>query len=136
MDDILVPTSPGELIDKLTILRLKSERIGDTGKLANIRHETAALTARADRAIPRDARIDALWAELYGINATLWEIEDDIRACEAAQDFGPEFIRLARAVYVTNDRRAAVKKAINLALGSALVEEKSYTDFPTPVATR
>ena len=132
MDEILVPTAPGELIDKLTILRLKEERIADAAKLANVRHEAAVLAATAEAAIPRDARLSALWDELYGINADLWVIEDDIRACEAAQDFGAEFVRLARAVYVTNDRRAAVKKAINLHLGSALVEEKSYTEFPAP----
>ncbi len=132
MEEILVPTSPGELIDKLTILRLKTERIADPAKLANVRHEAAMLGETAARGIVRDARIDALWEELYAINATLWEVEDDIRACEAAGDFGAEFVRLARAVYVTNDRRAAVKKAINLALGSAIVEEKSYTDFPDP----
>ncbi len=128
MDDIAVPTSPGELIDKLTILRLKSERIADPAKLANVRHEAGTLT-RTARAIARDATLDALWEDLYAINADLWRIEDDIRACEAQGNFGDDFIRLARAVYITNDRRAAVKKAINLHLGSALVEEKSYTEF-------
>jgi len=128
MRDILVPTSPGELIDKLTILRLKSERMTDPAKLANVRHEQAALQALADAALPADDSLAALWEELYAINAALWVIEDDIRACDARSDFGPGFIALARAVYQTNDRRAAVKKAINLALGSAIVEEKSYHD--------
>lgn len=132
--EILVPTAPGELIDKLTILRLKSERIIDPAKLANVRHEAQVLGTTAHAAIPRDAVLTGLWDDLYAINAALWQIEDDIRACEAAGDFGPEFIRLARAVYITNDRRAAVKKAINLHLGSAIVEEKSYTDFGTPQA--
>jgi len=126
MDTIMVPTAPGELVDKLTILRLKSERITDPAKLANVRHEQAALQQTADRHLPPSETLSTLWEELYQINSALWVIEDDIRACEAAGDFGPTFIELARAVYVTNDRRAAVKKRINLHLGSALVEEKSY----------
>ena len=129
MTDILVPTAPGELVDKLTILRLKSERIADPAKLANVRHEQAALQATADRHLPPGPALTALWEELYQINARLWVIEDDIRDCEAAADFGPAFIALARAVYVTNDERARVKKAINLHLGSAIVEEKSYADY-------
>ena len=127
-EHILVPTAPGELIDKLTILRLKSERIADAAKVANVRIEMAALTETADRHVTKSAELDALWKDLYRINADLWVIEDDIRACEAAKDFGEEFIRLARAVYITNDRRADVKKKINLMLGSALIEEKSYAD--------
>ena len=98
MTDILVPIAPGELIDKLTILRLKSERISDPDKRANVLHEMAELQAVADAAVPADDRLVALWAELYAINAELWVIEDDIRACESRQDFGTEFIRLARAV--------------------------------------
>jgi hypothetical protein len=129
MRDILVPTAPGELIDKLTILRLKSERITDAAKLANIRHEMAVLQATADAALPPGPELARLWDELYQINARLWVIEDDIRLCESAGDFGPAFIALARAVYVTNDDRARVKKAINLHLGSAIVEEKSYADY-------
>lgn len=126
MSEILVPIAPGELIDKLTILRLKTEQITDPAKLANVRIEMDALGQVADAQIDNDARLGALWAELYEINAALWKIEDDIRACEARGDFGPDFIALARAVYRTNDRRADVKKAINLHLGSRLVEEKSY----------
>ncbi len=126
MTDILVPTSPGELVDKLTILRLKTEQIDDPEKLANVRHEQQVLTQIADKALPRNATLAALWDELYRINGDLWVIEDDIRACEGRGDFGPAFIALARAVYVTNDERSAVKKQINLRLGSAIVEEKSY----------
>ena len=126
MTDIMVPTSPGELIDKLTILRLKAEQITDPAKLANVRHEHAVLSAIADAHLPRGDGLTALWDTLYRINGDLWAIEDDIRACEARRDFGPAFIALARAVYVTNDERAAVKKRINLLLGSAIVEEKSY----------
>jgi len=126
MQDILVPTSPGELIDKLTILDLKLARVSDPAKLANIRHERTVLGALAEAHLPRDARIGALWTEFAQINAELWVIEDDIRACEAKGDFGPDFIALARAVYQTNDRRAATKRQINRSLGSAIVEEKSY----------
>lgn len=129
MSGILVPTAPGELVDKLTILRLKAEMIADPAKLVNVRHEQAALQATADTALPSSPRLAALWEDLYQINARLWVIEDDIRDCERAGDFGPAFIALARAVYVTNDDRAAVKKAINLHLGSAIVEEKSYADY-------
>ena len=121
-----MPTAPGELIDKLTILRLKSEKITDPAKLVNVWHEQAALQATADAALSASAELPALWEQLYQINAALWAIEDDIRACESRTDFGPDFIRLARAVYVTNDSRAAVKKQINLLLGSAIIEEKSY----------
>lgn len=127
-DHILVPTAPGELIDKLTILRLKEERIEDAAKVANVRIEKDALMRTADAHVPASPELDALWEELYQINADLWVIEDDIRDCELAKDFGEDFIRLARAVYVTNDRRADVKKKINLLLGSTLIEEKSYAD--------
>lgn len=128
MKELLVPTSPGELIDKLTILRLKSEKITDTTKLTHVKHEQSVLQKVADEAIPGSAALEALWGELYEINADLWAIEDDIRACDARGDFGAAFIALARAVYVTNDRRAGVKKQINLLLGSDLVEEKSYQE--------
>ncbi len=133
MTEILVPTAPGELIDKLTILRLKSEKIKDAVKLRNVRHEMSELTKTADAAIPESASLRDLWGRLYEVNADLWVIEDDIRACEAKSDFGPAFIALARAVYVTNDERARLKKEINLLLGSQLVEEKSYTEFGDPL---
>lgn len=126
MTEILVPTSPGELIDKLTILQLKAEQITDAAKLVNVHHEQQVLSRIADAALPQSADLLALWQDLYRINGDLWVIEDDIRVCEARSDFGPAFIALARAVYVTNDERAAIKKRINLLLGSAIVEEKSY----------
>ncbi len=128
MTEILVPTSPGELIDKLTILRLKSEKIGDPAKLNHVRHELSVLQTVADDAIPHSGELETLWGQLYEINADLWAIEDDIRACDARGEFGTAFVALARAVYVTNDKRAEVKKRINLLLGSDLVEEKSYED--------
>lgn len=126
MNTILTPTSPGELIDKLTILRIKSEQIADEVKLSNIHHEQDVLAKVAQDSIPDSSELRSLWDELYAINSKLWAIEDDIRACEANKDFGPTFIELARAVYFTNDLRAVVKKKINLLLGSDLVEEKSY----------
>lgn len=126
MEDILVPVSPGELIDKITILRLKARRIADAAKRSNVAHELAILTALAAQAVPRVAGLDAMEAELQEINAALWDIEDAIRAADARGDFGAEFVALAQAVYRTNDRRAAVKRQINVLLGSAIVEEKSY----------
>lgn len=126
MNEILVPTSPGELIDKLTILRLKSEKIEDPVKLKNVRFEFERLQAIADDALPASPKLAELWTELLEVNADLWAIEDDIREFEARGDFGPGFIALARSVYVINDQRAQVKKKINLLLGSELVEEKSY----------
>ena len=132
MKEITVPIAPGELIDKLTILRLKSERISDAEKLKNVQREWTALSEVADATLPEKPELDALREALYEVNARLWDIEDDIRACEAAKSFGAEFIELARAVYITNDKRAAIKKDINLLLGSNLVEEKSYTDHGLP----
>jgi len=129
MTHILVPTAPGELIDKLTILRLKTENITDAAKLENVKREQDVLQTLADDAIAPSSALTALWEELYRINGDLWVIEDDLRAFEARNDFGAGFIGLARAVYVTNDERARVKKEINMLLGSDLVEEKSYTNY-------
>jgi len=131
MDEILIPISPGELIDKLTILRIKSEKMTDPSKLENVRFEQRRLQLIADDVLPTDETLSTLWAELYEVNVDLWTIEEDIRKFEDKKDFGPAFIALARAVYVTNDRRAELKKKINTLLGSALVEEKSYTSCPT-----
>jgi hypothetical protein len=126
MDEIRVPVSPGELVDKITILRLKAVRIEDADKARNVAHELALLTDLAARALPATPALGALEAELQQINAGLWEIEDAIRAADQRGDFGADFVALAQAVYRTNDRRAAVKRQINLLLGSAIVEEKSY----------
>lgn len=126
-----VPVSWGELIDKITILEIKSERIADAGKLANINRELAELCAVRDRLLPDTVR-DAVAghaATLKAINMELWEVEDRIRDHERAQDFGAGFVALARAVYVTNDRRHAVKKLIDVATGSTLAEEKSYKPY-------
>ena len=129
MSEILVPVSFGELLDKIAILQIKSERMSDPGKLANVRNELSALdtTWAAHPASKQD--IADLRADLKSVNERLWVIEDDIRLQEKAQAFDDEFVRLARAVYFENDIRARIKKDINLALGSSYVEEKSYQDY-------
>ncbi len=129
MSDILTPISPGELLDKLTILQIKSENITDQVKLKNVNVERMALQSVVDAHIPKTEKLQSLTASLLDINKKLWAIEDDIRDCERAGDFGDTFIRLARAVYVTNDKRADFKKQINVEMGSKLVEEKSYADY-------
>jgi len=121
--------APGELIDKITILRIKSERIGDEAKLKNVRTELDILQKTQAAEVPQSDEMVRLEDALKTVNEALWEIEDDIRDCERNGDFGEEFIRLARAVYVTNDKRAALKKEINLLLGSTIVEEKSYAEY-------
>ncbi|HET6880903.1 MAG TPA: DUF6165 family protein [Pirellulales bacterium] len=126
---VTIEVSPGELLDKITILEIKSQRMGDEAKLANVRVELAALVAARDRAIDRSAAVGPLAAQLKQVNEALWEIEDEIRVCERAGDFGPRFIELARSVYQQNDRRAELKREINQRLGSRLIEEKSYEDY-------
>lgn len=128
---IEAPISLGELIDKITILEIKAVNIADAGKLKNVQHELQVLNNKVATLLDAAgvAKLAPLKAALKDINQSLWIIEDDIRDCEYAKDFGPKFIELARAVYVTNDKRAAVKKDINLAFGSELIEEKSYKDY-------
>jgi hypothetical protein len=123
---ILAPVSAGELLDKITILRVKQTRITDPAKLGNVRYELAQLEAIAARHIAASPELDALVERLHGINAELWDIEDGKRDAERRHDFGAHFIALARAVYLKNDLRARIKKDINLLLGSKIVEEKSY----------
>ncbi len=129
MNEIKVPVSPGELLDKITILRIKSRRMSDPKKLSNVRLELDALeqiwSSSAYAGIDIEGDVHALLA----VNERLWSIEDDIRDKERAQDFGADFVRLARAVYMENDERAAIKRRLNLKLGSALVEEKSYREY-------
>ena len=129
MPEVQVPVSFGELLDKLAILQIKSERMQDAGKLANVRRELSALekTWLAHPAAGRD--VVRLRAELKAVNERLWEIEDEIRLKEKAGQFVEEFVRLARSVYFENDERARIKTEINLALGSSFVEEKSYQDY-------
>jgi len=129
MTSILVPISPGELLDKITILRIKSERMTDQTKLANVRHERELLEQTWREAGHSEVDISVEERALQAVNAKLWDIEDDIREKEARQAFDKGFIELARAVYFSNDERAALKKRINQKLGSKIVEEKSYTDY-------
>ena len=124
-----VPVSVGEVVDKVTIPEIKSARISDEAKLKNIRAELAQLRPLVSGGVFDNPEVTALFDGLRTVNGELWDIEDDIRAEEAAGRFGDRFIELARAVYVTNDRRAELKKKINLATGSDLVEEKSYEDY-------
>jgi prefoldin subunit 5 len=129
MNEILIPMSPGEILDKITILQIKAERISDPAKVANVQTELEMLSAVWNEAVEVDTEITALTAELKSINEALWEIEDDIRDEERGKRFGERFIELARAVYVTNDERANAKKKVNLHLNSNIVEEKSYQDY-------
>jgi hypothetical protein len=129
MDLIEVPVSPGELLDKITILEIKSERMTDEDKLANVRRELTLLQQTWRRAVAGDDVVRRIHDELKSVNEALWEIEDDIRDKERAKEFDERFIELARAVYYTNDKRAAAKKELNVHLGSEIVEEKSYQDY-------
>lgn len=130
--DILVPVSPGELLDKITILKIKAARIKDAAKLANVRLELSLLTQTWDQSAgATDVREDT--QALQAVNEQLWDIEDQIRAKEAARAFDAEFIELARQVYLRNDERAAIKKRVNTRMGSRIVEEKSYASYaPAP----
>jgi hypothetical protein len=128
MNDILVPISPGELLDKITILRIKVARIQDAAKLANVRLELSLLEKTWTEA-GAPAVVAAEEHALQAVNERLWDIEDRIRDKEAHQTFDRDFVELARSVYVCNDERAALKKRINLQLGSRLVEEKSYKQY-------
>jgi hypothetical protein len=129
MKEMLVPVSPGELLDKITILRIKVARIQDAAKLANVKLELSLLEQiwKDSGAAAHDVALDE--RALENVNAQLWDIEDRIRDKEARQTFDREFIELARAVYISNDERAAIKKRINLQLGSRIVEEKSYKQY-------
>jgi len=129
MNEITVPISPGELLDKITILRIKSTRMRDASKLANVRTELEALeriwTASPYAAVDVASDVSALLA----VNERLWSIEDDIRDKERAETFDSDFVRLARSVYIENDERAAIKRRLNVKLGSSLIEEKSYAEY-------
>ena len=129
MSDIRIPVSVGELIDKITILEIKSERIKDPAKLANVRRELDLLRATWDESPLSAHDVVGLRADLKQVNETLWEIEDFIRVKEAEQSFDEQFVEFARAVYVNNDRRAALKRSLNELTGSTLVEEKDYPDY-------
>src|SRR6202142_1188403 len=129
MSEITVAISPGELLDKITILRIKSTRMSDTAKLANVRRELQALEETWRRSAYAKSGIEAEVNALLEVNERLWVIEDGIRDKERAKAFDADFIKLARAVYFENDERAAIKRRINTKLGSSIVEEKSYADY-------
>ena len=129
MNDVLVPISPGELLDKITILRIKSARITDPAKVGNVRLELHLLENTWRESGCAAGNISADERALHDVNERLWDIEDRIREKEAVQTFDRDFIELARAVYVLNDERAAIKKRVNTALGSRIIEEKSYKPY-------
>ncbi len=132
-----IPISPGELFDRISILQIKTRRIGDETKRRNVAHELALLEQVSAQCVPTTAQLETFVAELMGVNESLWEIEDAIRECEARRDFGPTFVELARSVYRTNDRRGKLKAGINEILGSELREEKSYAHYSgEPAADR
>lgn len=126
---IPIDVAPGELLDKLTILMIKSDRIIEPDKLANIRRERAVLEAARLAVLPDSPELAELERELRRVNERLWEIEDALRAHEGRGDFGAGFVDLARAVYRNNDERARLKRRINELLGSDIAEEKSYTAY-------
>ena len=127
--DILIPASAGELIDKITILEIKLKNIIDPVKNRNVSIELEALSKCFEENIIQSNEIEELKTNLKQVNSALWNIEDDIRQCEQAGEFGEKFVELARSVYRQNDKRAALKKEINIMLGSSIIEEKSYADY-------
>lgn len=127
--ELRIAVAPGELIDKITILEIKAERIDDPEKLENVEYELSLLRETLKAEVPPSDQLDRLTSELKRVNEALWTIEDDIRDHERAQRFDSRFIELARSVYRTNDERAAIKRRINELLGSAIREEKSYSPY-------
>ena len=128
-DNLLIPISPGELIDKITILEIKRESIVDKEKLSNINLEYKVLLETLENKIIASNEIDSLRIKLKTINKRLWDIEDQLRDLERSKTFNEDFIKLARSVYFTNDERSEVKKSINKLLNSEIVEEKSYSKY-------
>jgi uncharacterized protein DUF6165 len=126
---ILVEIAPGELLDKISILEIKATNIADASKRANVLLELEQLSRVRDEHLPASEALAGLYADLKAVNQALWVIEDDIRVEELNKRFGDRFIELARSVYRTNDRRAALKREINLLLSSAIIEEKSYENY-------
>lgn len=126
---IRIEISAGELIDKLTILEIRLDRIREPQQRANVKIEYELVKAAYSASVPRSGRMAALKAELRAANEKLWDVEHEIRNCERRGEFGSRFIALARSVYATNDRRSAIKREINLFLSSRLLEEKFYPDY-------
>ena len=129
MTTLRVEVSAGELVDKITILEIKSERLTDPAKLANVANELAALTRARTEHLPPATGLDDLTGDLKAVNEALWDIENAVRKHESEKDFGAAFIDLVRSVYLQNDRRAALKRRINELTGSRLIEEKSYSEY-------
>lgn len=129
MENVYVPVSPGELLDKITILEIKADRITDTEKLQNVETELQLLTEVWNQSLADNNTVKQLKRELKTTNICLWNIEDQIRNKEARKEFDQEFVELARSVYLQNDKRAEVKKQINVMLGSKILEEKSYAEY-------
>ena len=129
MENIKVPTSPGELLDKITILEIKMEQVSDDNKLKNIKYELTQLTQIWNEHFSDNEDLSLLKKELRDTNNNMWDIEDKIRIKESKKEFDNDFIELARSVYYQNDKRADTKKKINQLLGSLLMEEKSYADY-------
>lgn len=129
MNTIHTPVSPGEVLDKITILEIKAINISDIKKLNNVKTELKILLKTWDEHVQNSTEILELKLQLKKVNQDLWNIEDNIRIKESKREFDDEFIQIARSVYVENDKRAAIKKAVNLLLGSELIEEKSYEDY-------
>lgn len=124
-----IHVSPGEVIDKITILEIKADLIKDSGKRINVRQELSTLKECRDETIPRSVALERLTADLKMVNKKLWMIEDEIREHERDKNFDDRFVTLARSVYKNNDRRASLKSDINALLGARIVEEKSYEDY-------
>jgi hypothetical protein len=129
IQSVEVPIAVGELIDKITILEIKIARFLDAAKLANAHAELTLLCQRRAAALAADPALTAIEPRLKAVNERIWDLEDAIRACERRQDFGSTFLSTARSIYRANDERAALKREINLATGSQLIEEKSYTAY-------
>lgn len=129
VEGVTIQVAPGELIDKITILQIKTERIQDANKLRNVRVELGSLNQAKEAQLACDRHLSDFQGQLKAVNEQLWDIEDEIRLCERDKEFGPQFVELARSVYVQNDRRAALKRQINELLGSRFIEEKDYQDY-------
>ncbi|MBI2774818.1 hypothetical protein HYX58_02340 [Candidatus Dependentiae bacterium] len=126
--------SLGELVDKITILEIKSAKTADTNKLKNINYELTILRKTLNDQINNSEQLDHLKGELLKVNQLLWDVEDKLREKERLLSFDEEFITLARSVYIINDRRAQLKREINLAFGSQIIEEKIYQSYNTPAS--
>ena len=129
LDSIKIDVSPGELIDKITILQIKADKIQDISKLENVNKELELLTNSLHQSVKITNELKLIMDQLQQVNETLWFIEDKIRLHETSRKFDTDFIELARAVYKENDKRAELKRKINNVLGSGLIEEKSYSDY-------